>query len=117
VVALAAAGAGLAACERGERIVGLAPRAARTPPSNARVVIVGAGLAGLTCAYRLKRDGVAATIHEASSRVGGRCFTRRGHFAGEHTSIDSQGYLNGAVESGERAAREVAADLGVRASA
>ena len=29
------------------------------------------------------------------------------HFAGEHTSTHSQGYLNGAVESGERAAREV----------
>jgi len=29
------------------------------------------------------------------------------HFAGEHTSIDSQGYLNGAVESGERAAGEI----------
>ena len=35
------------------------------------------------------------------------------HFAGEHTSIDSQGYLNGAVESGERAAREVQAALGL----
>jgi monoamine oxidase len=33
------------------------------------------------------------------------------HFAGEHTSIDFQGYLNGAVESGERAASEVLADL------
>jgi monoamine oxidase len=31
------------------------------------------------------------------------------HFAGEHTSIDFQGYLNGAVESGERAAREILA--------
>jgi monoamine oxidase len=29
------------------------------------------------------------------------------HFAGEHTSTHSQGYLNGAVESGERAASEV----------
>ena len=29
------------------------------------------------------------------------------HFAGEHTSTQSQGYLNGAVESGQRAAREV----------
>ena len=29
------------------------------------------------------------------------------HFAGEHTSIDFQGYLNGAVETGERAADEV----------
>ena len=34
------------------------------------------------------------------------------HFAGEHTSIDFQGYLNGAVESGERAANEVVAALG-----
>ncbi|SCF06123.1 monoamine oxidase [Micromonospora viridifaciens] len=30
------------------------------------------------------------------------------HFAGEHTSIEYFGYLNGAVESGERAAKEVA---------
>jgi monoamine oxidase len=36
------------------------------------------------------------------------------HFAGEHTSIDFQGYLNGAVESGERAANEVLSDWGLR---
>jgi monoamine oxidase len=34
------------------------------------------------------------------------------HFAGEHTSTHSQGYLNGAVESGQRAAREVLAAIG-----
>jgi monoamine oxidase len=34
------------------------------------------------------------------------------HFCGEHTSIDFQGYLNGAVETGERAAGEVLDDLG-----
>jgi monoamine oxidase len=33
------------------------------------------------------------------------------HFAGEHTSQDAQGYLEGAVESGERAATEVLAAL------
>jgi len=33
------------------------------------------------------------------------------HFAGEHTSIDFQGYLNGAVESGQRAAGEILAAL------
>ena len=32
-------------------------------------------------------------------------------FAGEHTSIDFQGYLNGAVETGQRAAAEILADL------
>jgi hypothetical protein len=33
------------------------------------------------------------------------------HFAGEHTSIDFQGYLNGAVDSGYTAAAEILADL------
>jgi monoamine oxidase len=33
------------------------------------------------------------------------------HFAGEHCSQDSQGYLNGAVETGERAAGEILDDL------
>jgi monoamine oxidase len=33
------------------------------------------------------------------------------HFAGEHTSIDFQGYLNGAVETGERAVNEILADI------
>jgi monoamine oxidase len=33
------------------------------------------------------------------------------HFAGEHTSVDFQGYLNGAVETGQRAADEVQAAL------
>jgi monoamine oxidase len=33
------------------------------------------------------------------------------HFAGEHTSVDFQGYLNGAVDSGENAADEILADL------
>ena len=32
-------------------------------------------------------------------------------FAGEHTSVDFQGYLNGAVETGQRAAAEILADL------
>ena len=36
------------------------------------------------------------------------------YFAGEHTSIESQGYMNGAVETGQRAAGEVLASLGAR---
>jgi monoamine oxidase len=38
------------------------------------------------------------------ARPAGRVF-----FAGEHTSIRWQGYMNGAVESGRRAAAEIAA--------
>ncbi|WP_237389750.1 flavin monoamine oxidase family protein [Bacillus sp. USDA818B3_A] len=45
-----------------------------------RIVIVGAGLAGLTCAYRLKQGGMNSTIYEAADRVGGRCWTRRDYF-------------------------------------
>jgi monoamine oxidase len=46
-----------------------------------RVVVVGAGLAGLTCAYRLRQAGVLASVHEASDRLGGRCWSIRGAFA------------------------------------
>jgi monoamine oxidase len=40
-----------------------------------RIAIVGAGLAGLTCAYRLKQAGLHADVYEASTRIGGRCWT------------------------------------------
>ena len=48
-------------------------RAATAP----RIAVIGAGLAGLTCAYRLQQAGYAATVYEASDRVGGRCWTIR----------------------------------------
>jgi monoamine oxidase len=45
-----------------------------------RVAIVGGGLAGLTCAYRLRRAGVVATVYEGNTRLGGRCWSIRGAF-------------------------------------
>jgi hypothetical protein len=52
--------------------------------SNAqRVVVVGAGLAGLHCAYRLFEAGVDVTVYEAAQRTGGRTYsTPKGHFKG-----------------------------------
>ena len=44
------------------------PARGAAPPT---IVVVGAGLAGLTCAYRLKQAGYLAEVHEASSRIGG----------------------------------------------
>lgn len=46
-----------------------------------RVVIVGAGMAGLVAAYELKRAGHDPVILEARSRVGGRIYTLREPFA------------------------------------
>ena len=43
-----------------------------------RVVVVGAGLAGLTCAYRLSQRGVPVDLYEATDRVGGRCWSGTG---------------------------------------
>jgi monoamine oxidase len=51
------------------------------PPPGTRIVVVGAGLAGLVCAYRLRQAGFAAQVFEASGRIGGRCITGRGDFA------------------------------------
>jgi protoporphyrinogen oxidase len=40
-------------------------------------VIVGAGLAGLSCAYRLQQRGWRVTVLEAADRIGGRVLTER----------------------------------------
>ena len=39
------------------------------------VLIIGAGLSGLTLAYYLKKKGITARLLEARSRIGGRIFT------------------------------------------
>ena len=42
---------------------------------SAKVIVVGAGIAGLNAAHYLKRGGVSAEVYEASARIGGRIFT------------------------------------------
>lgn len=60
---------------------GPAAFAAPSAGSGSRVAVIGAGLAGLTCTYRLKQAGINATLFEANTRLGGRCWTRYGDFA------------------------------------
>jgi monoamine oxidase len=57
------------------------PRLARGAASP-RIVIVGAGCAGLTCAYRLQQAGIEARVLEAGKRVGGRMLSLREGFPG-----------------------------------
>ena len=73
------------------------------------VAIVGGGLAGLTSALRLKQAGINATVYEASSRVGGRCFTGRGVFA------DGQIFERGGelIDNGHVAIKQLAQELGL----
>jgi monoamine oxidase len=74
-----------------------------------RIVVVGAGLAGLTTAYRLKQAGYAAEVHEASDRIGGRCWTIRGAFA-DHQIAEHGGEL---IDQGHTAMRQLAQELGL----
>ena len=54
-------------------------RAPAVAPSNKPpcVAVVGAGIAGLTAAYRLMREGMIVTVFEAATVVGGRMGDRR----------------------------------------
>jgi monoamine oxidase len=76
--------------------------------SNARIVIVGAGLGGLTCAYQLKKAGVNATVYEASQRLGGRCWSNTTTFPGQ--VAENGGEL---IDTGHTELRGLAADLGL----
>ena len=54
------------------------------PPTGQRpksVIVVGAGMAGLTAAYELKRAGHRVTVLEAQQRTGGRIWTLRAPFS------------------------------------
>ncbi len=94
---LAASGGVLAACG-----------SSGDEPDAPSVVVVGAGLAGLTCAYRLRQAGITARVFEAQQRVGGRCWSTRSvvpGLVGEHG-----GEL---IDTGHVRIRALAAELGL----
>jgi monoamine oxidase len=101
---LIAGGAGLAAAAM------LSGRLSRALAASApRIVVVGGGLAGLTCAYRLGQAGYRADLYEASDRLGGRCWTRRGDFA-EGQIAEHGGEL---IDQGHTQTRQLAQELGL----
>src|SRR3546814_7137273 len=53
-----------------------------------RVAIIGAGIAGLACARRLRDAGLDATLFDKSRGIGGRLATRRADFAGSEVAFD-----------------------------
>lgn len=74
-----------------------------------RVVVVGAGLAGLTAAYRLhRRTGWRVEVHEARDRVGGRAYTVRDLPGGRRCEAGGS-----FISTGDRAIRDLARELRV----
>ena len=74
-----------------------------------RIAVVGAGLAGLTCAYRLRQAGVVAQVYEAHpTRVGGRCWTIREFADGQ--LAEHGGEL---IDQSHTAMRQLSQELGL----
>jgi monoamine oxidase len=61
-------------------------------PNQTDVLIIGAGIAGLTAARALTHSGLTVTILEARDRIGGRIFTQ--HVAGQSIELGAE-FLHG----------------------
>lgn len=87
-----------------------APAAAGRGRDHPRIVVVGAGLAGLTTAHRLhRRTGWPVEVHEAGDRLGGRAYTVRDLPGGHRAEAGGQ-----FISTGDHAIRSLARELGVR---
>lgn len=73
------------------------------------VVIVGAGIAGLTAGWRLRQQGVRVRLFEAQERIGGRMLSLRDHFA-DGQVIELGGEL---IDTGHARIRALAGELGI----
>lgn len=75
---------------------------------TARVVIVGAGLAGLTCAYRLLQQGITARVFDANARLGGRTFSLHGSGLGNRVELGGE-----FIDSGHKRIQKLSQELGL----
>jgi monoamine oxidase len=73
------------------------------------VLIVGAGIAGLTAAYRLQKAGVAVDIIEARRRIGGRIYSLP-RAAGTSITVELGGEF---IDSNHVSIRKLAQELGL----
>ena len=75
----------------------------------ARVVVVGAGLAGLSATYRLRSHGINAVLYDAQDRLGGRCWSITDFFDHGQTAEHGGQF----VDSRHTQLRALAEELGV----
>jgi monoamine oxidase len=82
-VALSAAGL-LNGCRKAADLFPEAPPETGRTSSNTfkssqpTIAILGGGMAGLNCAYQLKKAGYRSSVYEGSKRIGGRMWTEKG---------------------------------------
>ncbi len=82
------------------------------PAGEEKIAIVGGGMAGIHCAYRLKEAGIIATVYEAGKRVGGRMFTATGVFPEAATQLCELG--GELIDTGHTTLHELAQQLGLQ---
>ena len=90
-------------------LVGCRPGGLQGGSDDPEVVIVGAGIAGLTAGWRLRQAGVPVRILEAQDRVGGRMFSIRDHFPNGQVA-ELGGEL---IDTGHETIQRLAAELGL----
>ncbi len=78
-------------------------------PNQPRIAIIGGGLAGLTCAYTLEKQGIFSDLYESSGRTGGRTWSARGKFS-DNQLVELGGEF---IDSGHSNIRALAAELGL----
>jgi monoamine oxidase len=59
-------------------------------PAGTRVIVLGAGLAGLAAAYELQKLGYQCEVLDARMRTGGRCVSVRRGFVSEEAGMPAQ---------------------------
>jgi len=102
-----------AAAAAGAALEGCAARATRTAGTVGgrpdEVVVIGAGIAGLTTAYRLDQARIPVRVFEAQNRTGGRMLSLRDHFA-DGQVVELGGEL---IDTGHERLRALCAELGI----
>ncbi len=88
---------------------GCSPRSTVPRGRDPRIAVVGAGMAGLHCAWQLEALGLRPRVFEASRRVGGRMFSLRGHFQdGQVCELGGE-----FVDTGDAVMHALSAELGL----
>lgn len=108
---MASAGSMMAACQK-ENVKPVIPtqidsRARKAGGPN--IAIIGGGIAGLNCAYQLKKAGLYATIYEASTRIGGRIYTAK-NIMGDGFTTELGGEF---IDSGHKDMLNLAKEFGL----